>query len=411
VTYRLALALLLALAGAAPAHAQLAAAVLPSNLSVEVGHAAIASATIINASSTMVIGCSIAPLTNVPAEFHYVSANPATGAPAGTPNVPFDIPAGGAQTFRITFLPYAVFTNVVVELRFACADGASAPVVQGVNTLNLSALPLPPPPQLTAAILPSGRSVQLGKPATAFATIINAGVTTATGCSITPNTLIPATFQYAPTDPATNLPAGPANSPVDIAAGGAQTFVIAFTPHAEFGNTQVELRFACAQGETAALLRGVNTFNLSASTAPVADVIAVSATTTNDGIVSIPAGGAGAFVVAFSNIGEGRLFFVAVTSHGSPLPGATVCLFSPTGACESFTMPIGLFGTPTPVLSILKGTTGTLGVILPVGWTEPFDPARNRIAVEFREANHPCFGCPLVPGELRGMTGVAVKPE
>jgi hypothetical protein len=42
------------------------------------------------------------------------------------------------------------------------------------------------PSPLLVAVLPTSRSVQVGTPATAFATIINTGTSTATGCQIAP---------------------------------------------------------------------------------------------------------------------------------------------------------------------------------------------------------------------------------
>ena len=85
---------------------------------------------------------------------------------------------------------------------------------------------------LVAAVLPSSRSVQVGVAATAFATIINAGVSTATGCGISPVTSLPANFSYQATDPATNQVTGSPNTPVDIAAGAARSFIISLTPTA-----------------------------------------------------------------------------------------------------------------------------------------------------------------------------------
>jgi hypothetical protein len=79
---------------------------------------------------------------------------------------------------------------------------------------------------LVAAVLPSSRSVQVNTPAAAFATVINTGQAMATSCSIAPLTNVPATFIYQTTDPATNQVIGFPNTPADIAAGAAQSFVL-----------------------------------------------------------------------------------------------------------------------------------------------------------------------------------------
>jgi len=74
-------------------------------------------------------------------------------------------------------------------------------------------------PRLLAAVLPASRSVQIGTPASAFATIINQGPGTATGCEIFPVPDLPGSFGYQTTDPATNLVTGSPNTPADIGAG------------------------------------------------------------------------------------------------------------------------------------------------------------------------------------------------
>src|SRR5262245_324488 len=83
------------------------------------------------------------------------------------------------------------------------------------------------PQSLVAAVLPSSRSVQVGRPATAFATLINTGSATATGCSLASITSVAASFTYQTTNPTTNAVTGTANSPTDIPAGQNQTFVFA----------------------------------------------------------------------------------------------------------------------------------------------------------------------------------------
>src|SRR5205814_2551897 len=83
---------------------------------------------------------------------------------------------------------------------------------------------------LLSSVLPSSRSVMVGAPATAFATIANTGPGTATGCSIAPATAVPASFSYQTTNPVTNTLTGAPNTPVDIAPFSSQSFVFAPTP-------------------------------------------------------------------------------------------------------------------------------------------------------------------------------------
>ena len=58
--------------------------------------------------------------------------------------------------------------------------------------------------------------MQVGTPATAFATIINAGPGDGTTCSISPAASVPANFDYQTTNPATNAVTGTANTPVNM---------------------------------------------------------------------------------------------------------------------------------------------------------------------------------------------------
>src|SRR4029453_1398595 len=76
-----------------------------------------------------------------------------------------------------------------------------------------------PPRTLFAATLPSSRSVQVGQPATFFATIINAGTTEANGCVIDKLSGVKGNLSFQATDPATNVPVGLPNTPVTIVPG------------------------------------------------------------------------------------------------------------------------------------------------------------------------------------------------
>ena len=137
---------------------------------------------------------------------------------------------------------------------------------------------------VVAAVLPSSRSVQVGTPATAFATIINAGAATAIACEISSITSMPAALTFQTTDSATNQLTGAPNTPVDIAPGGLQTFVFALMPTAPIASTDVQFTFDCANANAAPINSGVNTLPFSASATPVPDIVALAATPTNDGI-------------------------------------------------------------------------------------------------------------------------------
>ena len=103
------------------------------------------------------------------------------------------------------------------------------------------------PPSLVSALLPGSRSVQVGHPATVFATAINTTSDALSGCTIGPRTSVPANFSFQATD-AANALTGVANEPVEIPAQGNQTFVLSLTPTTAFAPTDVEFDFECLQG-------------------------------------------------------------------------------------------------------------------------------------------------------------------
>ena len=119
-------------------------------------------------------------------------------------------------------------------------------------------------PPVTAAVLPSARSVAVNTPATAFATIINPNDTVARSCGITLLTDDEATFAYQTTDPNTNQVAGTPNTPVDIPDDGSQTYVIAVTPTDNFNDVEHAVRLQLRRRRARADHAGVNTLLLSA---------------------------------------------------------------------------------------------------------------------------------------------------
>ena len=109
--------------------------------------------------------------------------------------------------------------------------GALQPQLSGRTDafiIKISPVEIPDDTLLVSSVLPSSRSVQVGTPATAFATMINAGQSTATSCSVAPTTNIPATFLYQTTDPATNQIIGTPNTAINVGGGASAEFCPGF---------------------------------------------------------------------------------------------------------------------------------------------------------------------------------------
>jgi hypothetical protein len=247
---------------------------------------------------------------------------------------------------------------------------------------------------LLAAVLPASRSVPVGIPATAFATIINTGPGTATSCTITPATSVPASFVFQTTNPATNQVTGTANTAVDIPQGAAQSFVIAFTPTAAFAPTDVGFNFACANAAPAPTTSGLNTLLLSGSSTPVPDVVALAASG-DPGYVDIPGTtGTGVFAVATVNLGIDATITAAANTGMANLPVTlTICQTNPTsGACIAAP-------TASVTTDIPPNATPTFGIFVTGSASVPDMPGVNRIFVTFTDSN----------GVLRGETSVAVR--
>jgi hypothetical protein len=319
----------------------------------------------------------------------------AGGGPNGTSAELYDPTTGmWSPTGSMTVLRSLYTATLLQDGRVLAAGG-------GVSDLGSAELFTPSPPgSLFAAVLPTSRSVAVGTPATAFATIINAGTSTATGCQIAPGTTLPASFAFQTTNPATNAVTGTVNTPVDIPAHAAQTFVFAFTPTAAIPATDVPLNFFCANAPAAPIVSGVDTLLLSASTTAGPDIVALAATLTNDGIVDIPGTtGTGIFSVATVNLGADGTITVSADMGAADLPvRITLCQTDPmTGQCMTPTVP-----SASPVVTtIVANATPTFGIFVTGTSTVAFAPELNRIFVRFTDAG----------GTPRGSTSVAVRTQ
>jgi hypothetical protein len=286
---------------------------------------------------------------------------------------------------RVTFNAVSGTTYMIA---IAGASGAT-----GNYVLNWSQAPASPP--LLAAILPTTRSVVTGTLATAFATIINTGLTNATACSLSLPPGFPGTFLYQKTN-ASNVPVGTQNTPVDIPAGGSQSFVFGVTPTIDLNAADIGIIFSCTNTVAAASVSGLDTFGLTSSPIPTPDMIAVGSTLTNDGVVSVPVSGTNVFATASVDIGAPGDITATVDDNGKGLPLViTLCRTNPvTGVC---TVPPTPAASTTSTLATNEIATYTVTVQASAGI--PFDPANSRLFLRLKTSD----------GITRGATSVAVK--
>ena len=257
-----------------------------------------------------------------------------------------------------------------------------------------SLLPAATSSPLFSAVLPVSRSVQVGSAATAFATIINSGPSALTGCQFSPTTNVFGRFTYQVTN-ASNQLTGTPNTPASIPAGGAQSFLLAFQTTAAMPSTDVSFAYVCTNTAAAVPIVGINTIKLVFDTNPVADMITVGLTPSNDGFARTGGtSGSGLFVIASVNIGVSTSLTARTRITGTNTPlAATICQTDANngGACLS---------TPTTTVTttIANNQITTWGAFLQASGTIAADPAQFRVFFEFVDAG----------GIVRGSTSTAV---
>ncbi|VAV89978.1 hypothetical protein MNBD_ALPHA06-2088 [hydrothermal vent metagenome] len=258
--------------------------------------------------------------------------------------------------------------------------------------------PEPAKTALVASVLPTSRSVKAGTTATFFATALNFGAETAYGCSISSETPLAGRLSFQTTNPATNALTGTLNQTVDIAAGAGQSFLVAVD--VEAGKTakslNVPLRVDCVNTDAAGAIDGVNSFLLSFEPNDVPDVIALSVTASNNGILSIAgAGAAGAFSLATANVGSTDTLTIA--------PRTTATGSIPMSICETNPSTAQCINGPSSSLSrvFAAGENATFAVFVTAVDAVPFDPAGSRIFVDIIDSE----------GVSRGSTSVAVRTD
>ncbi len=248
------------------------------------------------------------------------------------------------------------------------------------------------PPPLLASILPSARAGTLNTPLSAFASVINAGSTIASGCFMAIQSGRSEGFGYQATN-AQNQPVGTAETPVSIGPGQVQNFVFSVSPDHVLNGEQIGLVFDCANTIPAPSVPGLNRIEISADTTLVPDLVAVAATPDGDGVVKVPGNtGTGVFSVAAVNIGQGGALSARVDDAQTGLPlQAFICKTNAQGACEN--------NPATQVDFNLATNEVALFSVFIVGQGDiPFDAANHRLFLRLEQQ-----------GVQRGATSVAVR--
>jgi hypothetical protein len=279
-----------------------------------------------------------------------------------------------------------VTADVLTSITFAAGSPVGSFLTIGSTT----------PDALAAAVLPGGRSVQIGSDATVLATVINSSTVTMNDCQISLPPSAPATLSltYQTTDPATNALTGTANTPAAIPAGAYQTFLLDFKSSSPAAVTALPLFFDCDDENPAPSTPGVNTVDLVFSATPIADIVALAATASNDGTVHV-ANGAGAFAVATVDVGAAGALIASADTGAASLPVAvSLCQTNSAGQClspPSATVPVDFTAGATPTFSVFVLSSGSV----------PFAPGASRVFVRFADSG----------GVLHGSTSVAVTTD
>ena len=303
------------------------------------------------------------------------------------------LPANGSLSGTAPDLIYTPDTSYTGadSFSFTVSDGqgTSAPVTVSITVVDASIT-------LFSAVLPASRSIEVGSTATAFATLINAGSVTAQACAPRLPDTLSADFFYQTSDAASNEVVGQPNLAVDIPAGASQSFVFGITPTDELTATEVALQFQCANATEAASFVGLNTLLLSASFTPVPDLIALVATTSNNGVMEL-SNNSGFFTAATINVGSASTITVSADTGEVTLPVTlSLCQTDPaTSVCINPAVP----DTQSVIVDVAEGDSPTFAVFASATESIALNPANSRVFLRFSDEL----------GVVRGATSVAVQ--
>ena len=304
----------------------------------------------------------------------------------------------GAATANLT-LPTIIQndTDSVTVDDFECPAGSTT-----VTSSSFKASAGPPPctsvvaSTIAASALPDAFAVQIDTTASVFATMINATASALENCRVA--LAEPAgsglLFGFQQTNSSTNVPIGSVDAPVTIPAKGMASFILTFGSISPETVPDLPLEYSC-DGSVAPLSQaGISSVDLTISTTPIANMVAIEETAAKNGILTVPVNGANAFAVATANAGKASgTMTVEADTGGTDLPLAlSLCQTNPkTAACLA--PPTGSL-----TLTIAEGAEPTFSVFAVASGSIALAPATNRIFLRFK-----------IDGVEVGATSVAVE--
>jgi len=189
----------------------------------------------------------------------YQTTDPATNELVGTQDAPVTLAPGAAQTFVLSLTPTEAFDPATINLSFACLNAPAAPIVDGVNTIQLSAstTPVPDVISLTATVSGDGIVDIPGATGTGFFAVASANVGASGLITVSADTgsaTLPVTFLICQTSPTTGAcisAVGPTVT-TQINANDTPTFTVFVTGSAAIpfdpANSRVFILFSDANG-------------------------------------------------------------------------------------------------------------------------------------------------------------------
>ena len=269
-------------------------------------------------------------------------------------------------------------------------------------------------PVVNVATAPDARSVAIGTAATVFVEFVNSGDQTANNCAIAAPFGPPVNMSYQALD-GTGALTGAANTPVSIAGGASQRFLLSVTPTAAFEG-RIHFNYSC-DNFTPFVFEDTNDLFLTASAGNPPDLIAIFATPSGDGILGVNASGgieaAGGAVVNIGSSGaEASVEVTPTLGDFDPILGVALSI------CETVPASGACMAPPSPTVMMSVGPVAKTFSVFAIANPDigaPLFPEYVRISVVFSDpapaADAPQgghgTGIAAINGTIRGRASVA----